>query len=1440
MADEEPQSGWRQCDGRGPSGAPLANGMKRRRRSASAMAACHEARITVLLGVIVPLLFGAVVPSQSKLSSVASTGLVHSTARPAPIVVGALYPLFRAGADRRVCNESNLWLRLHLVQTLLYTLKRYHSDAVRNLSLHPEYLPERLSSSELGHDIRDSCDSIATSVEQIKAFLDVPLGEGQKELCNHAIKKCFREMECCNQVQEANGNQPSCTAARTSNISGDVSNQVDQYCTIPQNPGQRGPPRDSPKAIFVLGPTSSDLAQVLSPGMSSFQVPHITFSATSATFADKTDYKYFFRFIASDQWQAAAMVDIILRFNFTHIIALASNDAAYGVSGLEFFRKNTQKHTRICIAMQDTFHYSDSRKMHEIARGMITHSNARVVILFAKYIYAKALFQVLALPEYNITDRIWIGSEAWGTHSAVMLNNPVVRTALSFFPKTPGQFDDYRTALHEDYHRYLHTLQPTLEELELDPWLLDYWQTTFKCRPLSTLDQSVPAVNASYSSEDNNTASSTSLPPCTGNESLKDIFPFPWASLAVMTGNVGIQAARSVVNANTKLLGPLFHSKLMNVTLPCVDPLFPTARGRCPVFAADQDISPEYQVYNLNRSTGADRLQNIGVWHMALGRGTLYLRDDVSIDWGDLLPAGSTTPNHPQFFCSETCRPGYERIFDSGSASRCCWSCKACAGNSISNTSNSDRCSQCQLGYMSSNARTACVKIPVMSISLTSGGVLVLLVLNLLLSVTVVITMAQFYQYKEEFIVKAMDYPLSMIILSGMLMSSITSPLLLVPPGDLVCRLSRIIVVPWPLVTTSAVLIKTLRLARIISKTQTLRVTHEMVSLKLKSQILFIAALTGVGVVLVIAFEMSMPTVAEFSYPLPNKVYYACTFNRPRFFTVTGYTMSLVAVTCLCAFRTRKLKGDFDDARYLMFASFAVAMVWLSLSLVILLSTDECTRPIVEGATYLANMLSILLCLFTPRLYFIFRHRRRGSYGVNSPRSDSDDQNTGNSCRRISIGIRNGVNALAMKHHLSVSRVSTRSCSSVSAMPSPPQLTSTRFDRRSCSSVASNSACQSGNFARLSDSSSIRKLSTSASAKTCLGQKSGAVDGYTLANQLAALGAAEPGILECSETSVAMLTMFQTQSKEKKATGKDDPSKTWPEPVHEESSLSDNGSEEGADDMSTRSPAASQSCRRTTPIANTMPSGRNSTTISNQSRFKSFEEVFSDDSDDVGSSGGDSVTAADAEKGKPTVKQQPEMKESQVVSTSQSDTLAPLLASASPKIAFQGRCCSAKQQHSSSHFSDSQGTSHPDCADAAQSTCDGHVQLHRRRASIPVRSLCSVCKTYSADSKWSTMSSRHSTGTERTLVAGFSIDDGEYHQTDQPTGSDPLATNAGTNAHKSILSENDRDSSNSGNGNLSDRRSCDAPLSSSSEVSGFSAQLPSQLMSSSETFTESN
>ncbi|KAM6981931.1 taste receptor type 1 member 1 [Tautogolabrus adspersus] len=173
----------------------------------------------------------------------------------------------------------------------------------------------------------------------------------------------------------------------------------------------------SQRPVAVVGPDSSSKSFTPAALLGAYLIPQISYEASNEKLSNKVLYPAFLRTIPSDKNQVAAMIQLLVKFNWTWV-ALLGSDNAYGLEGMQSLSKHAPHHG-ICIAYQGVipaFSTDTIQNMRNIVTGILT-TKVNTIVVFSSKSKLKGLIPYII--ERNVTDKVWIGTEDWSTSSQI-------------------------------------------------------------------------------------------------------------------------------------------------------------------------------------------------------------------------------------------------------------------------------------------------------------------------------------------------------------------------------------------------------------------------------------------------------------------------------------------------------------------------------------------------------------------------------------------------------------------------------------------------------------------------------------------------------------------------------------------------------------------------------------------------------------------------------------------------------------------------------------------------------------------------------------------------------------------------------------------------------------------------------------------------------------
>uniref|UniRef100_A0AAV2LXF6 Receptor ligand binding region domain-containing protein n=1 Tax=Knipowitschia caucasica TaxID=637954 RepID=A0AAV2LXF6_KNICA len=189
--------------------------------------------------------------------------------------------------------------------------------------------------------------------------------------------------------------------------------------------GGRGIQEGSREPLAVIGPDSSSKSFTPAALLGSYLVPQISYEASNELLSNKNLYPSFFRTIPSDKNQVTAMIELLVRFNWTWI-ALLGSDNDYGLHGMQFLTQRAPLYG-ICIAFQGiipSVSATSATKMRQLVDGILATKVNTIVAFSSKSIFRGFVPYII---EKNVTNKVWIGTEDWSM-AQLILSIPGVQT----------------------------------------------------------------------------------------------------------------------------------------------------------------------------------------------------------------------------------------------------------------------------------------------------------------------------------------------------------------------------------------------------------------------------------------------------------------------------------------------------------------------------------------------------------------------------------------------------------------------------------------------------------------------------------------------------------------------------------------------------------------------------------------------------------------------------------------------------------------------------------------------------------------------------------------------------------------------------------------------------------------------------------------------------
>uniref|UniRef100_A0A3P9B6Y6 G-protein coupled receptors family 3 profile domain-containing protein n=1 Tax=Maylandia zebra TaxID=106582 RepID=A0A3P9B6Y6_9CICH len=692
---------------------------------------------------------------------------------------------------------------------------------------------------------------------------------------------------------------------------------------------------------MIIGGASSITSQILSTVLGPLSIPFISYLSTCPCLSDRLQYPNFFRTIPSDIYQARAVAQVVIRFNWTWVGAVVASFTCI----CQVFQEEIQG-AGVCLAFVETLQreniISDARR----AALTIQASTARVILIFTWYTDVRELF--LQLVKLNVTDRQFLASEAWSTSGDLVQNSVTSKVANGVLgvatrsSAIPG-FESYLRRLHPIHH-------PD------DEFLREFWEVEFGCS-LHLSSSSIFTITLQWVGVSEKST-----------ESL-----YRW-----VTYNVYL-AVYAAAHALHSLLCPIKDSSSENNISTCSSPKqikllqhlqevnFTTPQDETFYFQG-ADIPAKYDLVNWQKMPdGTLKTALIG----QVDGFDLHLNESA-IQW----ITGSNRV--PISVCSEICPPGTRKVSRKGKP-LCCFDCIPCAAGEISNKTGSLDCERCPLELWSNAKRTACIprQLDFLAFNETLGITLTTAAVTGVTVTTVVFVV--FLHYRHTPVVRANNSELSFLLLVSIKLCFLCSLVFIGRPSVWSCRFQQAAFGISFVLCVSCLKVKTIV---VLAAFRSARPGAEALIKWFGpgQQRGSICLLTCIQIIICTIWLSLIPPVPRQDLGFQgSKVTLECAMvSVVGFCLILGYIGLLACTSLILAFFARKLPDNFNEAKLITFSMLIFCAVWVAFVPAYLSSPGKYTVA-VEVFAILASSYGLLFCIFAPKCFIILLRPERNT-----------------------------------------------------------------------------------------------------------------------------------------------------------------------------------------------------------------------------------------------------------------------------------------------------------------------------------------------------------------------------------------------------------------------------------------------------------------------------
>ncbi|XP_063064497.1 taste receptor type 1 member 1 [Engraulis encrasicolus] len=679
------------------------------------------------------------------------------------------------------------------------------------------------------------------------------------------------------------------------------------------------------RPVAVVGPDSSSYSFVPAAALGAYLVPQISYEASNELLSNKRLYPAFFRTIPSDKYQVHAMIELLVRFNWTWVALLGSNNE-YGLQGMQSLSELAAGYG-ICVAYQGVIVANSDADTKEqlvgIVQGILKTKVSTVVVFSSKRIVS-GFFPVVI--EQNVTNKVWIGTEDWSVATLVsgienirtigtVLGVSVQSSTLSGF----GEFEE---------------------------------------QSLSVLNDTQEGANVSV------TAHSA---PCLQNTDLITMATqnYPLLNYDLISSFNVYKAVYAIAHALHDALGCSSEGGCQRRD---VDPwqVFQglktvrfSIRNTSVYFDENGDPPTGYDIVTWEWAGDEWRLRTVGEY---LPDPPALTVDSTKIPWwtGDMVP---------ESLCSPECPEGYRKLMTG--QHKCCFDCMACPAYTFLNDTGETSCPSCEVDEWSVEASEACSSRTLLFLPWHHPLAIALL---LLLGATLLLTLGTallFLLHLGTPVVKSAGGKTCLVMLLALTAASASTVCHFGHPSALGCLLKQPLYVFSITVCLSCITVRALQVVCIFKWSSRLPRWYETWS-KSHGQEAVIAAVSAAVLlvsVLRTALDPPQPSLDHAFYP--DRTVEECSKTMSPGAFVELFFVGSLSLLCFClSYMGKDLPANYSEGKCVTFSLMMFMLSWISFFTFYSINREEYSMAMHVGAI-LVSVLGILGGYFMPKVYII-------------------------------------------------------------------------------------------------------------------------------------------------------------------------------------------------------------------------------------------------------------------------------------------------------------------------------------------------------------------------------------------------------------------------------------------------------------------------------------
>ncbi|XP_028638141.1 vomeronasal type-2 receptor 116-like [Grammomys surdaster] len=690
------------------------------------------------------------------------------------------------------------------------------------------------------------------------------------------------------------------------------------------------------------------------------EILQVTYGPFHPVLNDNEKFPHLYQMSSDDRALALALVSFIIHFSWNWV-GLAISDNDQGIQFLSYLGREMEKST-VCFAFVNmipvNMHLYMSRA--EMYYNQIITSTANVVIIYGDT--DSTLAVSFRMWESRGIQRIWVTTSKWDvTRSKKDLTFDNLYGTFAF-----GQH-------HSEISGFKHFVQTLNPFKYSDEFLVKLEWMHFNCEVSASLCKMLRNCSSNYSSE----------------RLMAHTFDMAFIEWSYDIYNAVYAFAHALHEVTFQQFDTLPKDNFKENNYRCQKlcsflrktPFTNPVGDRVNMNQRDK-LKEEYDIFYIRNFPHGDVLKvQIGMFSSYFSNGRqIHLSEDM-LEWV------TESTQIPTSVCNADCGPGFRKSVMEGMAT-CCFHCKPCPENEISNETNVDFCVQCPEDQYANTEKNHCIPKVVVFLSYEEPLGMALSLISLGFSAFSIVVLGVIVKHHSTPIVKANNRILTYILLISLIFCFLCPLLFIGHPNSATCILQQITFGVVFTISVSTVLAKTITVILAFKVTASRRMMKYFLASRVSNYIIPICTLIQV-IICAVWLGASPPSVDTDAQSELGHIIIVCHKGSVNaFYCVLGYLATLAFGSFTLAFFSRNLPGAFNEAKFITFSMLVFCSVWVTF-IPVYHSTKGKIMVAVEIFSTLASSAGMLGCIFVPKCYIILFRPDRNSFEMIRVKSSS-------------------------------------------------------------------------------------------------------------------------------------------------------------------------------------------------------------------------------------------------------------------------------------------------------------------------------------------------------------------------------------------------------------------------------------------------------------------